>query len=439
MATNRLVDKRNPKRRRLDVQADVMSRPWPSRGTALATEPSFRQQDYEQKRPDVLTIHSRPLLNSVPSLVGFEACQTIAPASDVQQFLESRVFSPDYDPNQIQRLSPRDYRVYGRHMVASFIGVLRAINLGLGINVVILKDIGSDAELVVKMDNSRRENNIIQTLLRSGCALLRYQFVNIEGVEEADMLQNEYDGSPMFVETAHGSLNDYMSLLVRSFEFSFDSFPLHAVQICEVIRQQMVCLFDADNNFVCLNVTPSDILFKCNHKTERVHFFLRDLISPMSFDGETYLTKIPPPLHRYSIIFPKLDMNVQLRSVEEKEAALSWALGIFLLEMVSYVSYIEIHNLKRSFIPNDLDDDLGRDEDYYLDYLDYPLFEGNFKENYTNAYNSVLEFLYPRKHKQFMRSSLTGAKSGRQPYDDGIAELLAFDPRKRRSIRRPLI
>lgn len=430
MATNRLVDKRNPKRRRLDVQVDVMSRPWPSRGTALATEPSFRQQDYEQKRPDVLTIRSRPLFNSVPSLVGFEACQTIAPASDVQQFLESRVFSPDYDPNQIQRLSPTDYRVYGRHMVASFIGTLDDINHLRLNNLVILRDIGSTAQLVVRMNKTVQQDGITQTLLRSGCALLREQFVNIES-EEGDMLQDEYGGSAVFVETANGNLNEYQNFLVENLEFPYASYPLHVVQICEVIRQQMVCLFDADNNFVCLNATASNILFKCNHKTERVHFFLGDFRSALSLDGENYLTTIPPPLHRYSFNFLKFAMNVQLRSVEEKEAALSWVLGVLLLQIVSSDNF---RNLRQSFIPDDLDA-LERDQQF----LYYPLLEGNFKENYAKAYNSVFEFLYPRKHKQLMRSSLTGAKSGRQPYDDGIDELLTFDPRKRRSIRRPLI
>ena len=435
MRTNRLVDKRSPKRRRLDFGADVMSRPWPSHETALVTKPSitrFTQQDFEEKRQDILTIPSRPSFNSVPRLMGFAACQTIAPASDVQQFLESRVFSSDYDPNQIQRLSPTDYRVYGRHMVASYLGRLDDVNHLRLNNLVILRDIGSNAQLVIKMNETRLQDDITRTLLRSGCALLREQFVNIERVEEDDILGNEYNGSAVFVETANGNLNEYMqSAMVENYELSVASFPLHIVQICEVIRQQMVCLFDANNNFMCLNVTSDKILFKCNHETERVHLFLGDLRSALSSDGENYVIAIPPPLHRYSFIYENLSIIVQLRSVEEKEAALSWVLGLLFLEIVALGIFID---LRLSFYPNDL---LDLDQDQQSS--NYPLLEGNFKELYTKAYKAVLEFLYPRKHKQIMRSSLTAAKSGRQPYDDGIDELLTFDPSKRRSIRRPLI
>jgi hypothetical protein len=242
--------------------------------------------------------------------------------------------------------------------------------------------------------------NVLQRLPGGrGCGILKVQPTGVlintpAGINTAHI-------HTYFIEFADGTLDRWFrrSIQVSNYHgHSIDMRRTTFLNICEKIREQMVCLLDIPGNYyVYLDLKLANVLYKCNNPANlnQTKLLLGDIGSAVPSASGGYATTFPPP---ECLLNPDGTINfasrgVRFRTLENKEQALSWNLGILLLSFVSGQS---------------------------LQYYTWPAINSNSGINLVN-------------HQNFMIVLRNTYRS------DDIANFFNFLPSARTSIRRSLL
>ena len=243
-----------------------------------------------------------------------------------QNELENYVFSNNYDFNNTdQSLNNRVISIYDKKNNNIFDFMIDK-KLGSGGNGRIYKLKGADLKvyLAIKFGNSDDETKIAEELNNSNCNVLKVKSVGkqLKNYQE----KNKVENYAYFMELADGNLRDLA--------LKFDSLGLNEINrfltICEIIRKQMICIFDINNDYVYIDMKLENILYKCrdSSKLNEYNLMIGDLGAAVP-SGGYYLSTYPPYEHRNQKGFINFNNN------DEKLSALSWELGILLLSFIS--------------------------------------------------------------------------------------------------------
>lgn len=328
-------------------------------------------------------------------------CNVKAESSVDQEAFESLVFSLSHHSDEVQQLSPTTIRMYSEDFE-----VIKKLGAG-AYGAVFMFQSRTPMYLAIKFSDTDDESRISEALLNTGCRTLRVRSVGKKLMNPSTgALQYAY-----FMELAEGTLDKFLTTLHeqnrdKALSLTKTEFKAIYLYIGEQIRQQMVCLydleyksyflglFDTDKNpvkkhtYVYLDLKVQNVLFKCDSqkRLDQTRFFLGDLggAVPGADDG-SYVSTYPPIEHRDS------GGLVQLPTPFDKEAAMSWELGVLLLFMAD-PNKPELSNLTFGNIP------------------------GITQDKYDALYNEMVDF-----------------------YGMDIASLLHTDLAQRRDIRKSLV
>lgn len=312
-------------------------------------------------------------------------CAARPVVAEEQARLESLVFSKSFKPSSVIQTSPHVIKVYNYELIAD-INMLGSGSYG---NVFLFEDVSKGVYLAIKYSDRDDEGEISTALLRSGCRVLREQPVGKMLIDPS----NNSSRYAYFMELAEGTLVKFVNTLLlenQNVPLSLSNQDLVTIfiNIGEELRYQMLCLYDLNSQYVYTDLKATNVLFKCDSQVMRntVRFFLGDLGGAVpNPDNGTYISTYPCPEQRArgGILY--------LPTPFDKEAAMSWQLGVLLLYLVAY-------NL--------------------------PQFREFEYKNITSLSAQTYQLLYNR-----MRAF----------YGSDLALLLHSNPTKRRDIRRSLI
>lgn len=278
---------------------------------------------------DMEGVESAPASAPAPPRAIF--CADRLESAERQRDLEQYVFSEQYNPAVFAPLGLTAFGLsnFGYLFVAS-----KMLGSGSNGSVYLFTDSVHNVHLALKYADRDDESDISRALLSSGCRLLREQPVG-KKLDNPNMVDK--DQFVYFMELAEGTLDEFMKTLelqnrMVPLNFSEKDLAFIYINIAEEIRRQLVCLYDLDSKFVYTDLKSTNVLYKCDSAVQRdtVRFLLGDLGSatPDSTYG-LYIATYPP------LEYASGDGYINLTTPFDREAALSWELGVLLLAMAN--------------------------------------------------------------------------------------------------------
>ena len=243
-----------------------------------------------------------------------------------QNQINNYIFSELYNPEHI---------VQSRNGDISFLGATfkyDGLKIGQGQDAFIMKirDFNARASLAIKFSEYEKEVNIAEELNRRlpSCECLRVKAVG-------KPLRNPYGGiyTAYFMELADGTLKELLKRIQSVYpnlKSDKDGWRNTLLEIAERIRKQILCIYDMNNEYVYVDLKMDNVLFKCRDPNDlmKVSIMLGDLGSAVPDHTGTYYPTYPP----YEYAFPLRRLNGL--SNFEKEAVLSWQMGVLLLSII---------------------------------------------------------------------------------------------------------
>jgi len=237
--------------------------------------------------------------------------------------------------------------------------------------------------IAIKCCKNNKEEKIAEDLCNSDCKTLLSKPAGVSLYVNGNL-----ENHCIFMELAEGTLRKYFTKLNSA---SLSVYELHKkiLSIAEEVRQQMVCIYNLNNNYVYTDLKLDNVLYKCDDrkKLDQVRILLGDLGSAIKDDHNEYIATYPPYEYRYSNGFILLDTE------RKKLDTMAWQLGVLLLSIY--------HGNKPEFV------ELQYNEIDVIDFFGHDTFI---------------------KLYEYMEVS----------YGPDIARLLAEDPNNRRSILDPI-
>jgi|688.fasta_scaffold14203_6 serine/threonine protein kinase len=179
-----------------------------------------------------------------------------------------------------------------------------------------LEDKENEVKLAVKFASDDRETQIAEVLNLSDCKTLKVKAIGKPIINPLN--ENRVEEFGYFMELADGTLTQYIYRKIRT-KNGFLSDEI--INIAEIIRKQMVCIYRLDDHYVYTDIKMENILYKCQGGQDI--FMLGDIGSAIPNDRGNYISTFPPiDIKRGAF---RLDTN------EEKESTMAWQLGILIL------------------------------------------------------------------------------------------------------------
>ena len=170
--------------------------------------------------------------------------------------------------------------------------------------------------LKVEQGTVAREDEISQRILEKGCHTVNQRYIgNLNG-------ENYY-----LMNLAEGTLQD---LKEKKDLKKNQNKPLFFKVITEEIRKQLLCLYEL--GYVYTDIKLENIFF--DYKNDSLRFFLGDLGSAVPDEDNYYISTFPPPEKRQDD-----EKGVFTVDNDEKEAMLSWGIGMILFLLMNETTY----------------------------------------------------------------------------------------------------
>ena len=188
-----------------------------------------------------------------------------------------------------------------------------------------------DVHLALKVEQGTlaREDDISQRILEKGCHTVNQRYIgNLNG-------ENYY-----LMNLAEGTLQD---LKEKKDLKKNQNKPLFFKVITEEIRKQLLCLYEL--GYVYTDIKLENIFF--DYKNDSLRFFLGDLGSAVPDEDNYYISTFPPPEKRQDD-----QKGVFTVDNDEKEAMLSWGIGMILFLLMNETTY----HTNQFFFENTLSD-----------------------------------------------------------------------------------
>ena len=170
--------------------------------------------------------------------------------------------------------------------------------------------------LKVEQGTVAREDEISQRILEKGCHTVNQRYIGTLNGE------NYY-----LMNLAEGTLQD---LKEKKDLKKNQNKPLFFKVITEEIRKQLLCLYEL--GYVYTDIKLENIFF--DYKNDSLRFFLGDLGSAVPDEDNYYISTFPPPEKRQDD-----EKGVFTVDNDEKEAMLSWGIGMILFLLMNETTY----------------------------------------------------------------------------------------------------
>jgi len=179
--------------------------------------------------------------------------------------------------------------------------------------------------IAVKCCRNGDEINISEHLILNNCRTLFSKYVGQSLIINGTLVRY-----PFIMELAEGNIRNYLRDLRRSVvpNLTDDQLNTRVLSLVEEVRQQMVCIYNSNNNYVYTDLKVDNILFKCDNpaRLNDTRIFLGDLGSAVGL-ASRYIATYPPYEHRNG------DGILILNTEREKLDAMAWELGVLLLSI----------------------------------------------------------------------------------------------------------
>lgn len=175
-----------------------------------------------------------------------------------------------------------------------------------------------DVHLALKVEQGTvaREDEISQRILEKGCHTVNQRYIgNLNG-------ENYY-----LMNLAEGTLQDLKEK--KELKKNMNK-PLFFKVITEEIRKQLLCLYEL--GYVYTDIKLENIFY--DYRNNSLRFFLGDLGSAVPDEDNYYISTFPPPEKRQDD-----EKGVFTVDNEEKEAMLSWGIGMILFLLMNETTY----------------------------------------------------------------------------------------------------
>ena len=170
--------------------------------------------------------------------------------------------------------------------------------------------------LKVEQGTVAREDEISQRILEKGCHTVNQRYIgNLNG-------ENYY-----LMNLAEGTLQDLKEK--KELKKNMNK-PLFFKVITEEIRKQLLCLYEL--GYIYTDIKLENIFFY--YKNDSLRFFLGDLGSAVPDEDNYYISTFPPPEKRQDD-----EKGVFTVDNDEKEAMLSWGIGMILFLLMNETTY----------------------------------------------------------------------------------------------------
>ena len=170
--------------------------------------------------------------------------------------------------------------------------------------------------LKVEQGTVAREDEISQRILEKGCHTVNQRYIgNLNG-------ENYY-----LMNLAEGTLQDLKEK--KELKKNHNK-PLFFKVITEEIRKQLLCLYEL--GYIYTDIKLENIFF--DYKNDSLRFFLGDLGSAVPDEDNYYISTFPPPEKRQDD-----EKGVFTVDNDEKEAMLSWGIGMILFLLMNETTY----------------------------------------------------------------------------------------------------
>ena len=170
--------------------------------------------------------------------------------------------------------------------------------------------------LKVEQGTVAREDEISQRILEKGCHTVNQRYIgNLNG-------ENYY-----LMNLAEGTLQDLKEK--KELKKNHNK-PLFFKVITEEIRKQLLCLYEL--GYAYTDIKLENIFF--DYKNDSLRFFLGDLGSAVPDEDNYYISTFPPPEKRQDD-----EKGVFTVDNDEKEAMLSWGIGMILFLLMNETTY----------------------------------------------------------------------------------------------------
>ena len=258
-------------------------------------------------------------------------CKHRNESKEEQKNLENYIFSDQYNPDEVVQ-DIDDPRII--HINRYNFTILGQIGYGSNGKVYSLRDDTNNVFLAIKFAINSSEFSIANELNRKNpsCNVLRVKSI---GKSLFNPIQNKIEEYGYFMELAEGTLHDFLVLIkdvdpeILLYE---DIYIELLLGIAENIRQQMICIYEMNNQYVYTDLKSTNVLYKCNEPTnlDVTTFILGDLGSAVpTSDDNLYISTYPP------IELAEKNGYLSFSTNQEKENAMSWQLGALLLFFVA--------------------------------------------------------------------------------------------------------
>jgi|688.fasta_scaffold07629_6 serine/threonine protein kinase len=258
-------------------------------------------------------------------------CKQRNESKEEQNNLENYIFSDQYNSDEVVQ-DVDDPRMI--HINRYNFMIIDQIGSGSNGKVYSLRDNTNNVFLAIKFSINDTEVSIANELNAKipSCNVLRVKSI---GKSLFNPIQNKVEEHGYFMELAEGTLQDFL-LLIKDVDPEIllyeDIYVELLLGIAENIRQQMICIYEMNNNYVYTDLKSLNVLYKCNDTSnlDLTTFILGDLGSAVpNSEHKLYLSTYPP------IEFSDKNGYLTFSTNQEKESAMAWQIGVLLLFFVA--------------------------------------------------------------------------------------------------------